>query len=207
LASIVVDGLAVPISVAGHPALDFCNTRAGWGDPRPKEYLRGHAHVTVWARENGLIPAAAAARSRRLARDEPVRAEEVVARAVRFRDALRAVLLGPAGRTHWATLDAEVRRAAAATSLTPGPDSGPAGLPARWTVTETSLDLPLLAVAWSAAGFLTAADAPPVAACPGTGCGWIFVDPRRRRRWCSMAWCGNRNKVRRHAERARAARP
>jgi predicted RNA-binding Zn ribbon-like protein len=35
-------------------------------------------------------------------------------------------------------------------------------------------------------------------------CGWVFADPSGRRRWCSMAWCGNRSKVRRHAARARA---
>ncbi|MFC7483823.1 CGNR zinc finger domain-containing protein [Luedemannella flava] len=30
--------------------------------------------------------------------------------------------------------------------------------------------------------------------------------PRGRRRWCSMAWCGNREKVRAHAARQRAPR-
>jgi predicted RNA-binding Zn ribbon-like protein len=37
--------------------------------------------------------------------------------------------------------------------------------------------------------------------CPS--CGWLFLDPRGRRRWCSMATCGNRAKVRAHAARAR----
>jgi predicted RNA-binding Zn ribbon-like protein len=63
--------------------------------------------------------------------------------------------------------------------------------------------MPLLAVVWSAAALLTSPSARGVAACPGNGCGWIFADPRGRRRWCSMAWCGNRNKARRHAQRRR----
>jgi predicted RNA-binding Zn ribbon-like protein len=66
------------------------------------------------------------------------------------------------------------------------------------------LDLPLLAVAWSAAGLLTSPAARTVGACPGDGCGWLFTDPRGRRRWCSMAMCGNRAKARRHTARQRA---
>ncbi|MGE5829869.1 MAG: CGNR zinc finger domain-containing protein [Micromonosporaceae bacterium] len=40
-----------------------------------------------------------------------------------------------------------------------------------------------------------------MSACPGEICGWLFADPRGRRRWCSMAWCGNRAKARRYARR------
>jgi predicted RNA-binding Zn ribbon-like protein len=40
-----------------------------------------------------------------------------------------------------------------------------------------------------------------VKACPGDSCGWLFLDPRGRRRWCIMATCGNRSKVRAHAAR------
>lgn len=38
-------------------------------------------------------------------------------------------------------------------------------------------------------------------ACPA--CGWMFYDVTRggRRRWCSMATCGNRSKVRQHRRR------
>jgi predicted RNA-binding Zn ribbon-like protein len=38
-----------------------------------------------------------------------------------------------------------------------------------------------------------------VRTCPS--CGWLFLDARGRRRWCSMATCGNRAKVRAHAAR------
>lgn len=39
--------------------------------------------------------------------------------------------------------------------------------------------------------------------CPGTDCGWLFVDEtrNRRRKWCSMETCGNRAKARRHYQR------
>ena len=43
------------------------------------------------------------------------------------------------------------------------------------------------------------ADAPRLArvhVCPGRDCGWLFLDKSGRRRWCSMATCGSRAKMR-----------
>ncbi len=199
MASIVVDGFVVPVSVAGHPALDFCNTRAGWGAAEPKEYLHTHAHLCVWARQNGLIEASSVRALRRIAARDPDAAARVLTRALAFRDALHGALLEPGKRLNWDAINLEVCAAAAESRLA-------GGLPTTWEIRDQSrVDLPLLAVAWSAADLLTSPAATQVAACPGTGCGWVFADPRGRRRWCSMAWCGNRNKVRRHAERHRDA--
>ena len=41
--------------------------------------------------------------------------------------------------------------------------------------------------------------------CPGPNCGWLFLDTSGRRRWCSMATCGSRVKMRRLYERRRQA--
>jgi predicted RNA-binding Zn ribbon-like protein len=41
--------------------------------------------------------------------------------------------------------------------------------------------------------------------CPGRDCGWVFLDTSGRRRWCSMATCGSREKMRRMYARRRAA--
>jgi predicted RNA-binding Zn ribbon-like protein len=201
VASFVVDGLVIPVSVGGHPALDFCNTRAGWAEATPKEYLHTHAHVSVWARENGLVAPSSMAGLARAADADPAAAMDVVARAVAFRSALYRLLVGQSSITDWDGVNREVGAAGAASALTPG-------RPASWSIADQSVvDLPLLAVVWSAASLLTSPAASKVGACPGAGCGWLFADPRGRRRWCSMAWCGNRNKVRRHAERGRDATP
>ncbi|HSW41707.1 MAG TPA: CGNR zinc finger domain-containing protein [Patescibacteria group bacterium] len=42
--------------------------------------------------------------------------------------------------------------------------------------------------------------------CANDGCRWVFHDtsPTGRRRWCSMASCGNRAKAARHRARKRA---
>lgn len=43
-----------------------------------------------------------------------------------------------------------------------------------------------------------------VSRCPGRGCGWLFLNASGRRRWCSMATCGSREKMRRMYARQRA---
>jgi predicted RNA-binding Zn ribbon-like protein len=193
-----VDGLVLPVSLGGHPVLDFCNTRAAWVAPTPKEYLVSHVHLTVWAAHNGLLPRSAVAGLRRAATRAPGDAAAVLDRAVAFRTALYPVLVGPARARDWSTVNAEVRRAAATLTLT-------REKPSVLVPKATGLELPLFAVVWSAAEFLTTPLSTTVSACPSADCGWLFSDPRGRRRWCSMALCGNRAKVRRHADRIRAA--
>jgi predicted RNA-binding Zn ribbon-like protein len=194
VASYVVDGLVLPVSVGGHPVLDFCNTRAGWGAPTPKEYLHSYPHLARWAVENGLLvqpppPSSASGRA-------------VLRRAIALRDALYTVLVGPDGEDAWSVINREVRAAAA--TLVPATGGS---MPARWWIDPAAAAAPLSAVAWAAAGFLTTPAAAAVGACPGAGCGWVFADPRGRRRWCSMAWCGNRAKANRHAQRRRESGP
>jgi predicted RNA-binding Zn ribbon-like protein len=199
MASIVVDGLRLPVSLGGHPALDFCNTRAGWSLDAPKEYLTDHRHLTGWAREEGLISATAARAALRAARAEPDAAEAINGAAIDFRTSLYDVLVGPRSPRAWTHVATAASAAAAAADLRPPPPV------ARWELpVGTGAQLPLLAVVLSATELLTSALAGSVSACPMTDCGWVFSDPRGRRTWCSMALCGNRTKVRRYAARARA---
>jgi predicted RNA-binding Zn ribbon-like protein len=210
VASFVVDTLTLPVSVGGHPALDFCNTRAGWGSRAPKEYLQTHAHLALWARENDLIADASVPALRDAATRDPDAAAAVLTRAVALRSALYGVLVGPVASADWDVVNREVRAAAQASGLEAATNASGlgAGTLASWAILDQScVDLPLLAVDWSAASLLTSPASGQVGACPGEGCGWLFVDPRGRRRWCSMAWCGNRNKVRRHAERSQKTKP
>ncbi|MGE5689849.1 MAG: ABATE domain-containing protein [Pseudomonadota bacterium] len=180
----LVDGLELPVPLAGHPALELCNTRAGWGEAAPKEYLASYAHLVALAREVGLVSPEDAA-----ALDAPSPA--ALRRALALREALYQVVSDPRPGDAWSVVADEAARAAAVATLTPE----------GWRL-PVRADLPVLAVARSAAELLTSEHA-PVRRCPGTGCGWLFLDPRGRRRWCTMATCGNRAKVRAHAARAR----
>ena len=70
--------------------------------------------------------------------------------------------------------------------------------------------LPLTAlapIAEATGRLLVEADPRRIRRCEGSGCGLWFLDTSRggRRRWCSMATCGNRAKVARHSRRAKRA--
>ena len=219
----LVGGVPLPDAVGGHPALDFCNTRAGWGDPRPKEYLTAASVLALWARENGLVPAASPPGAalgdsgqrdpsqrdpgqrdpgQRDSRERDPSQRDALARALALREALYACALHRGTRTDWDLVSAEAARARILGRLVPGQGEEPAGWRLPDGVSPAAGALAVVAAA--AEDLLTSSLAAFVAACPGEGCGWLFADRRRKRRWCSMAACGNRAKARRYAERRQA---
>ena len=194
----VVDGLVIPARVAGEPALELCNTRAGWGDPVPKEYLVSYDHLLVWARQVGVIDADRVETLRRDAQEAPERAARVLGQVTAFRELFYDYLTGNQDPRVWDAIVGRVESATRALTLVRTTEG------ARWAINpDVGLRYPLLAIAAAAGDLITSGDVRDVSACPGRGCGWLFTNPTRRRRWCSMAICGNRAKARRHAERHR----
>lgn len=195
---IEVDGFVLPKPVSGHPALEFCNTRSGWGepfDPR-QDYLRSYAHLVVVAREAAVLPRdRAATLLARADRETPAMRHEVE-RARSLRADAHAAITGGASAAAFERVAGRagaargrqllVRDAAGHRWEWPGPPKP--GEP---------LDGLLLAVA----DLLVSDDVRRVRSCPGHGCGWLFLDPTGRRRWCQMAVCGNRAKQARIRER------
>jgi predicted RNA-binding Zn ribbon-like protein len=176
-----VGGTLLPKPIAGHPALELCNTLAGWDDPRETrhEWLTSAADVAVWLEFTGLV--AAPPRADLLAEVRELRA--VAYRLLRYRD-----------DSAFPALARLADEANAHRRLTPAGFRLPPSDEPRH---------PLHAVALAVADLLTSPARDTVRACPGAGCGWLFLDPRGRRVWCSMAACGNRAKVRTYAARNR----
>lgn len=194
-----IEGVRLPRRIGGDPALDFCNTWAGWGeapDPR-REWLADYDRLALWAGYAELLDAETVARLRRSARRRTDEAAEVLTAARSLRTSLHTAVLDPGDRRALAGVSAFVRKAGRHSALRPGPDGTP-----RWELErDAGLSVPVLVAARAAAELLTGPDLPHVKACPGHDCGWLFVDRRGRRRWCSMSACGNRAKVRAHAQR------
>jgi predicted RNA-binding Zn ribbon-like protein len=73
---------------------------------------------------------------------------------------------------------------------------------------EDTLEWLLAAIARSAAEIIVEGAAAPLRICSNSGCGLFFYDTSRthRRRWCSMARCGNRHKVAAFSRRHSSAR-
>jgi predicted RNA-binding Zn ribbon-like protein len=189
--AVMVGDYPMPKPIAGHPALEFCNTWAGWGEPDipGAEWLRDYDRFVVWARFSGLITPNAAEQLRGRT------ATAVMTRARALRGALYR-MLRHGDDSGFGVLAAEADEANLRTRLTGS------GASARFALVESGDPvLPLHAVALSAVDLLGRPERERVRACPGGGCGWLFLDPRGRRVWCNMAVCGNRAKVRTHASR------
>lgn len=194
----VVDSLVIPARVAGDPALELCNTRAAWGEPVPKEYLVSYDHLLVWAREVGFVDADLSETLRRDAQAAPAQAARVLAQVRAFRQLLYDYLTGNEDPRVWDAVVSRVESAAKALTLVRSTEG------TQWAIDPAvGLRYPLLAIAAAAGDLITSGDVRDVSVCPGRGCGWLFTNPTGRRRWCSMAICGNRAKARRHAERHR----
>jgi predicted RNA-binding Zn ribbon-like protein len=194
----VVEGIRLPARLGGHPALDFCNTWAGWDGQDAGDYLKDYHHLTLWAGSRGLLTPEHVASLGSLSARRVRAAAAVLDRARGFRADLYRVLRDGAVARAWDSVAGEIHTAASAIRLRP------AGQAIGWEIgSQTGLTAPLLAAAWSAGELLTSPDRSLVRACPGPGCGWLFLDRSGRRRWCTMATCGNREKARRFAARHR----
>ena len=195
---VVVEGLELSAKLAGHPVLDFCNTLTGWDGEAPWDYLQSYDHLAVWAGFDELLPAERIAALRHEARRRGGDADAALERARGFRARLYDVLCNGPSAQAFGRLAEDVEAAVARLRLRQAGDT------IGWEIASTAgLAAPIDAVAWSAGELLASSELSLVRSCPGHGCGWLFLDRRGRRRWCTMTTCGNRAKVKRFATRHR----
>lgn len=172
-----------------------------------REKLPDYSALLAWAEEQGVVTPGLGRQLAAEARDHPGRAARVHADAVSLRDSLYRVLkaagdAAPVDEDDVDVLNAMLRRAAKHRQLAEGPHGF------EWQLEEPggdALDSPLWPVAQSAAELLTSGWVDRIGVCSSDSCRWLFIDESRNRsrRWCDMADCGTREKVRRFRARAK----
>jgi hypothetical protein len=199
----LVQGVVLPKPVGADPVLDFLNTRSEFDGrgPARSEWLTSYEAFVIWNGYVGLLTDASVFRLIEQASVKPTDAARRLDAAREFRADLYDVLTDSGAAGSFDAIARAVERATARRRLTAVPTESP-GLGASWDLPE-DLGLPLDQLALMAAELLTGGSRDHVRLCPGDACGWLFLDPRGRRRWCSMSTCGNRAKVRAHAARTR----
>lgn len=193
--------------VGGDLCLDYVNTVDTWQRTDRVDYLSDYQALVAWAARAGALPTSQAERLLDGAATRQPQAQRVHVRAVALRDALFHVLVPGKRRTAESWLEIvneELESAMRALRLRPA-QSG-------YELVSTSgdeLDQMLWPVLRAATQLATSPGLERVRSCPGEDCGWLFLDTSKagRRRWCSMAICGNRMKTKRHRARARLATP
>ena len=184
--------------VAGNLALDFVNTVAFRADPgKTKDHLQRTEDVHRWASQaqlpdwaainSGPLVGTAALRRIRAVREQLF----AVFHAIASDDPIPADTLAQVGN---ALQDCCSHRCLSIE-----------GAEVRWTWRPGArcADHLLYPVLTAAIDLLTSVSRGLVRQCEDAGCGWLFLDRSnaRKRRWCSMADCGNRNKARRFYRR------
>lgn len=182
-----------PPFVGDHLAMDLLNTQARVEGVDADAWTSG-ADVLHWLSRQDIVPAAGADR---------VDEAELLARAVDLRTQARRLIVartqGSAGDP--AGLDAHLH-ACPVTSSLQRDDAG--GFVLVRVARGDAIARLLLPVAEAVAELLAEADSSLVRQCEHPDCVLWFFDRTKshRRRWCSMAVCGNRHK----AARFRASR-
>ena len=201
---IAVDELPI---VGGNLALDFANTRSGPpGGEADVESLATYEDLVAWALRVGVVAPPDAQDLVRQARRHPRDADAAFERAMTSRDWIFTTFASIADDTP-PPADALVRlrddeaEALAHATLA----ASPCGFAWSWT-RPGDLDGIRWPIIHAAATLLTEGPLERVKACGG--CRYLFVDEtkNRSRRWCSMAECGTRAKMRRFVARRSAAR-
>jgi predicted RNA-binding Zn ribbon-like protein len=182
--------------LGGRPALDLVNTRRErWRGNI--ECLRSPADLAEWLRQAGLLEV------------EVRGSRALLGRAIELREAIdagvRASVAGePLSLAAVETIDGWLDAPRPRVALLADPAGGPPRLGERGG--GDPLRAALGAVALDAARMLgRPEDRDRIRICGSATCSARFYDrsPASRRRWCSMALCGNVEKARRH--RAKAA--
>jgi predicted RNA-binding Zn ribbon-like protein len=205
----MVDRIAVddlPI-VGGNLALDFANTQSGPPAGEPDvESLAGYEDLVAWALRVGVVGQSDADELLKRARRHPREAEAAFDRATALRDRIFTIFASianeaPPPSDALARLRDDEAEALSHADLA----SEPGGFAWTWS-RRGDLDAPRWPIVHAAATLLTEGPLERVKACGG--CRDLFLDETKNgsRRWCSMAECGTRAKMRRFVARRSAAR-
>jgi predicted RNA-binding Zn ribbon-like protein len=196
------DDVAAPVVLlGGRLAIDFANIPSYPGAP---------AQSLSWEELIAFLQAAQIVSAERgaslfvLSGSDPDAAQTLLSRSVRLRDALRrafgAIVRKENIAREWAEPINQILR------ITEGHDElvlEGSTWKMEFQAREGGLDWLLAAVARSAAEIIVEGTQARLRMCANPGCGLFFSDKSRthRRRWCSMAICGNRHKVASFARR------
>lgn len=199
--------------IADAPGLDFLNSVATTVDASI-DWIGNGEGLLRWLEQARLVPpqTLAAVRSQAL----PDELDRVAGQARALREWFRSFVQGHRGKpltaqalAELAPLNRLLERDEAFHRIVPRHDQGGGGLELQALRKWRSPEALLQPLAEAMGRFVCTEDFSNVKACEGAACTLVFADHTRghRRRWCSMALCGNRAKQTAHRHRLKAEQP
>jgi len=184
--------------IGGDPVVDLLNT-VGWrlDARRQSERLSSFGDVLAWCADMGLLSETEVRTLRDMAQRHPRISTEEWRSVLGLREHTYQALMHT-DTTAAAAISAAYREAIGQAAVTRGNEG-------TWSWIEPGLTLrtPRHRLARAIVELMTSPTVSQLHQCEDEACGWVFLDtsPRRNRRWCVSAECGNRNRVRRHYQR------
>lgn len=190
--------------LGGALCLDFANTANWHKSEHPVELLNSYRDLVDWSHHAGVLTEPEARALLQEADGRPDEAEGVRKHAVALREAIYRIFAAIAADDRPDVEDLELLNdtlgpALANARIVEARD----GFTWDWAGDMVTLDRMLWPVARSTAELLASAQIDRARQCADEKCGWLFLDMSRNRsrRWCSMEYCGNRNKARSYYRR------
>jgi predicted RNA-binding Zn ribbon-like protein len=192
----------------GSVCLDFANTLNGRKTALLRDALLSYSDLVAWVKQAAVLHPSDVRQLESAAKNSNSRAQNVLKKARELRETIYQVFSAisngksPAAED-LATINDVLVEALRHSRIV----ATPAGYSRSWSEPRgDNLESPLWPIAHSAAELLTSSEVRRVRECGSEDCSWLFVDrsKNRTRRWCDMKTCGNREKARRHYERAKA---
>jgi predicted RNA-binding Zn ribbon-like protein len=188
--------------------LDFVNTLS-WRGSSPDESLRDISDLVRWCREASVLDEDSAHWVQAWAEREPKEAARMLVEARALRENIHRLFRGVAAgevlpEPELARLNHSLSRAPHRVAL--DQSDGRLGWKLRLQPQAENVLAPVL---WSAGDLVANLTSFRIRQCANPQCLWMFVDDSKNgsRRWCSMKYCGNRAKARRHYMRHRSHSP
>lgn len=184
--------------IGGNAALDFVNTASEWGSGEPEDRLGGPEGFGKWAKLAGLLNDTDLARLKKELRDDPAAADAVFKKAVALRAALWRIFNAVASDGEVSDGDLETLDRSKMSAARNSKIVCEGGEFKRCCKTEApTLERALRLIVEAAEDLLLNGRLDRLHSCGGATCEWMFLDLSKngRRRWCSMATCGNDAKV------------
>jgi len=190
--------------LGGHAVLDFLNTAGGDTKARDEERLESFSDLLTWAKASAIIDKNEFSALKRTAAQSPDTAFECLQEVRKQRECLYRYILAVAGRGAVQQADRDVVERNCKAAFRQAQLQPLTGV-SQWQILldDVGLRLVKLRLDLATSTLITGPVSANIRQCEM--CTWLFIDlsSSKRRRWCSMALCGNRAKVQRHYYRNR----
>lgn len=194
--------------LGGRLAIDFANLGRVFSgtSPRPLTW----DGLILFLEATRVVSPERGSRLLLLPQSDPQSAQSLLTHAERLQSALRSAFIAMIRKNRIARESVDVINEIL--RVTEGHDelvSDGGSWRLEFVARENSFEWLLAAIARSAAEIVTDGEKARLRSCANPGCGLIFCDTSRthKRRWCSMATCGNRHKVAAFARRRTHVNP